>query len=292
MQAIKHQRAVLSLCICAGLGAAPTWANHLEARMIGVSDWSAECSANTLTHWDNMVRSWYNEMDNHGWWHRDGSTVDGNLDRDPLCDPDHGTNCNDHNVLDEADATMFFAHGSDRGDSWGAVLRRDGGPSVNDCWIDAPNASNVGDLFAGDNDLEFLHLSSCHGLDKDNLGNAWRMLQDPTDSPGNGHYGHQVTSFHGWMWITSSLDDDYEDFADDAHSVSIKEAWMDQMYKPDISGSDDQCPVAYAVGANSSDCFNRIDHERYNNVYSDPSGIGYYCYYYYAGCNPGGEGPF
>jgi hypothetical protein len=94
------------------------------------------------------------------------------------------------------------------------------------------------------------------------------------------------------MWIGGCCDDQYEDFASDAFSVSIKDAWMDNMFVTGINGFATQCPVAYAVGANRTDCFNRIDNERYNNIFSDPGPIGYYCYYYYAGCDPEGETAF
>lgn len=78
---------------------------------------------------------------------------------------------------------------------------------------------------------------------------------------------------------------EYEDFADDAFDISIGLAWMENMHR-------DQCPIAYAVGADSNDCFDRLTHERYNNVYSDPESIGYYCYYYYPGCDPDCESAF
>lgn len=269
-----------------------TEADHLEAKMLGVTDWTTECPANDLSYWDDMVSFWYNEIDDHGWYHRDGSTVDGDLDRSKLCDPDQQTPCSDHVFSDDADAVMVFMHGFDAGDTWGGALRRNGGPNVNDCDVNFPNASDNGDVFMGDIDAEFLHLSSCNSLDADNLANSWRAFRDPVDSEINGRRLHQVTGFHGFMWIGGCCDDQYEDFADDAHSVSIKDAWMDTMYVTGINGSSTQCPVAYAVGSNATDCFNRIDHERYNNVFSDPASIGYYCYYYYPGCDPEGEGPF
>ena len=68
------------------------------------------------------------------------------------------------------------------------------------------------------------------------------------------------------MWIGGCCDDQYEDVAADAHAVSIKDAWMDNMYVTGINGNKNQCPVAYAVGSDLADCFARIDHERYNNV--------------------------
>jgi len=91
------------------------------------------------------------------------------------------------------------------------------------------------------------------------------------------------------MWIGSGLVGDYEDFADDAFDITIADAWLDNMYRPDISGSDDQCPVAYAVGANSADTWNRIGTERYNHVLSDPTSIGYWGVIFIGGCDPAAE---
>lgn len=266
-------------------------ANHLEARMIGVSTWDAECPANTLTYWDDMVRFWYDEMPSWGWYHKAGATVDGNLNATKFCDPDFNGSCQDYNYIDDADAVMIFMHGFDAGDVWGGALRRNNGVG-SDCNITFPQGAGADVIHAGDVDLEWMHMSSCNSLDKDNLPNSWRAFEDPVDSPSNHNRLHGLTGFHGFMWIGGCCDDQYEDFAADAHWVSVKDAWMDNMYVTGINGSSTQCPVSYAVGTNASDCFNRIDHERYNNVFSDPGTIGYYCYYYYPGCDPEGEGPF
>ncbi len=272
----------------------PASATHLEAQMYAVTDWIGECPANDVGYWDDMVSFWYNEITDHGWYSKDRKWVDGDLDRDPFCDPDTGlTNCNDGAYLDDGDAVMLAMHGSDSGDHWRGSLRKNGGASVSDCRIDGANAAaDTDELYAGDVDTEFLHFSSCNSMDDDNLPYTWQMFEDPVDSPGNGRRLHQATGFHGFMWIGGCCDDQYEDFADDAFSVSIKDAWMDNMYVTGINGSATQCPVAYAVGTNRTDCFNRIDTERYNNQFGDPGPIGYYCYYYYDGCDPDGESAF
>lgn len=269
-------------------------ATHLEAQMYVVTDWIAECQQNDVPYWDDMVDYWYNEIANHGWYHKDRRFVNGELDRDLLCDPDSGlANCNDGDFMDDGDAVMLGLHGGDSGNHWRGALRRNGGASVNDCFIDASDGDGAAEeLRAGDVDTEFLHFSSCNSMDDDNLPFTWPLFQDAVDSPNNGRRLHQATGFHGFMWIGGCCDDQYEDFAADAFSVSIKDAWMDNMFVTGINGSATQCPVAYAVGANRNDCFNRIDTERYNNVFSDPGSIGYYCYYYYAGCDPSGETAF
>ncbi|MBU6281983.1 hypothetical protein KGQ64_07050 [bacterium] len=272
-------------------------ATHLEAKMYGVDNWNLDCPGNSL-NWSAQVDRWYDEIDDHGWYSRDGRFVDTAMDRDPFCDATQASpNCTDSSRLDDADAAMIFMHGSDSGDHWRGALRDSGGATVNDCWIDAPDASNDfgkgAELYAGDTDLEFLHFSSCNSMDDDNLTNAWRLFRDPSASTNAGLRLHQADGFHGFMWIGSSLRSDYEDFADDAFSVSIRESWMDNMYRTNMGDNNaDQCPVAYAVGTNAADCFNRLDNERYNNIFSDPTSIGYYCYYFYDGCDPDGDGPF
>ena len=70
---------------------------------------------------------------------------------------------------------------------------------------------------------------------------------------------------------------------------NMADAWLDNMYRPNISGSDDQCPVAYAVGRNSTDTWSRIGSERYNQVHSDPTTIGYWGVVFISGCDPAAE---
>jgi hypothetical protein len=271
------------------LGAAASRANHLEAKMYGVDNWDQDCSGNSL-NWSAQVDRWYNEIEDHGWFHKDGRFVDSLMDRDPFCDPDSGAaNCGDYYRIDDGDAVMLFMHGSDSGAHWRGLLRFDGG--FPDCFIDAPESGtdNGGgaELYVGDVDMEFLHLSSCNSMDDDNVTNMWRLMRDPVDSPASGKRLHQLTGFHGCMWIGPGWRDDYEDFADDAFSTSIKEAWLDNMYRADVGDDDlEQCPVAMAIGTSSTDCFNRIDNERYNNVFGDPAGSNVYCYYFFDQCLP------
>jgi len=288
--------ALLSAAAAGMLAVSPASANHLEAKMYGVDNWDQDCSGNSL-NWSAQVDRWYNEIEDHGWYSKDGRFVDNGMDRSPFCDPDAASPCNDGWRMDDGDAVMIFMHGSDSNNHWRGRLRFDGGAAVNDCWIDAPESGTEygagAELYAGDMDMEFLHFSSCNSMDDDNLTNSWRMFRDPIDSPQNGRRLHQADGFHGFMWIGSSLRADYEDFADDAFSVSIKDSWMDNMRRNNMgSNNDDQCPVAMAIGSDRADCFNRIDNERYNNIFSDPSSNGYYCYYYYDGCDPAGDGPF
>jgi hypothetical protein len=260
-------------------GAAPAQ----EAKMYAVTVWDAGCGGSTRNWWDNMADAWYNEITNKGWsflgwcisghcgdaYSKDGRQVNGNIVNSQFADINEVAWGNDTLHLDEGDAVMVAWHGSESGNVYQGSMRVNeaGG---GDC------ALRRDEMEIGDSDLEFLHLSSCQSMDDNQWSSWWRA------------YGraHQVDGFHGWMWIGSGLVNDYRDFADDAFSDTIANAWLDNMYVPNISGDDDQCPVAHAVGANSADMWNRIGTEQYDNVHSDPSSIGYWGVTWITPCDP------
>jgi hypothetical protein len=270
----------------------------LEAKVFAIGDFvptaSGGCGGNDISHWPDMVDEWYDEMGSHG-HAKDGQYTNGNMVLTRFCDPDWNSSCRDHLYLDEADAAMIALHGSDSGDHWQGTLRW---PSIGNCRVDGGGTG--AEINVGDVDLEFLHLSSCYSADDDNLNGIRFALTDPVD----GGHAHQWDGFHGLMWIGGSFDDDYEDFADDAHSVGMAYSWVTNHYhnnSVDCEGydpfnwfgtCDDQCPIAYSIGTSSSNALSRLNNERYNNVYSDPTSHSYYAYMYYAGCDPLGETTF
>jgi hypothetical protein len=128
--------------------------------------------------------------------------------------------------------------------------------------------------------LKFLHLSSCNSLDDNQWSDRWWESFSGL---------HQVDGFHGFMWISTAYTTDYQDFASDAFTSTIANSWIDNLYRPDISGTDDQCPVAYAVGADSNDTWNRIGTERYNNIHSNPNTVGYWGAIWIQNCDPANE---
>jgi hypothetical protein len=274
------------------LSASPALAANREAKMFAITQWTTECSGGTRDSWDDMARGWYDEVTDHGVFYKDGAYVNGTMSRGRFCDPDAPTNtsCADDSYLDDADAAIIALHGSDSSNHWAGSLRvKD---ASGQCMLDAAEGASSDDLFAGDVDLEFLHLSSCFSMDDDNINSSWRMFQDG-DSAKNGQRLHQVDGFHGIMWISSGRVDDYEDFADDAYDVSIRTAWLDNMYDDDAgSNSDEQCPVALSVGSTPTDALNRLRGERYNNIYSDPGDIHGWAYGFFEGCDPASETPF
>ena len=266
----------------------------LEAQMYAITTWTSTCSGGSRSYWDDMCNAWYDEITDCGfnlwgwclWGHcddcfsRDRSWINGSMSPVLFADQTLVSWGNDSSYLDEGDAAMICLHGGDNSGRWSGLTRYQ---ADGDCHINA-----IDEMTVGDYDLEFLHLSSCHSMDDNMIGEAWKYFY----RSGSSRILHQVDGFHGCMWIGSSMVSDYEDFADDAFDMNIALAWMENMYRTNINGYATQCPIAYAVGANSNDCFNRLFHEKYSNVYSDPSSVGYYCYCYYPGCDPECETAF
>ena len=247
-----------------------------KARLYGVTTWDGGCAATSLADWDDMGLAWYNEITNTshtGAYSKDGQFINGNIVDSMFTDAGVVAWGNDHNNIDLAHAAMMFMHGSENSDRWQGSVRVDEA-GTGDCqtW--------QGDMRFGNTSLRFLHLSSCNSLDDNQWADRWW---------GSFSGLHQVDGFHGFMWIWSELNDNYRDFADDAFSTTIGNAWLDNLYYADISGTDDQCPVAYAVGSNSDDTWNRIGTERYNNVLSNPASVGYWGTIYIENCDPANE---
>lgn len=261
----------LSLASLAAL-APPANANHLEAKMYAVTVWNSTCGGSTRNWWDDMADAWYDELGDSDWYFRKFSLVNGNVINSKYADANVVAFGNDSPFLDDGDAVMLAWHGAESGNVWVGSMRVDQS-GAGDCSL------RRDEMALGDSDLEFLHISSCQSMD-DNQWATWWQAFDGV---------HQVDAFHGLMWIGSGRVDDYEDFADDAFDDTIADAWLDNMYVEDISGNDDQCPVAYGVGADSNDMWSRIGSERYDNVHSDPRNIGWWGVIYIEGCNPAAE---
>jgi hypothetical protein len=295
------------ICLCLILSlvafyvSRPTVLQALEANVYVITDWIAECPGGDRPWWDNMCDEWYDEITDCRWlfghpgdcFSRDRRRVNGNMRSGWFAEDFYHTWGRDDDFIDEADAALIGMHGGDEGGYWRGACRRiqsgDGtlsgrGP----CHINAVN-----ELRAGDFDLEFLHLSSCHSLDDNIMINAWHVFGRPDAAP----VLHQLDGFHGCMWIGWGYKFDYEDFADDAFDMSIALAWVENMYRRNIGTTNyEQCPVAYAIGRNARDCFNRRDRERYDNVFSDP--VSPYdnafttCWMAYENCGPDCEDPW
>ena len=107
----------------------------------------------------------------------------------------------------------------------------------------------------------------------------------------------------GEGWIGGGFDNDYKEFAHDAHYIDMGHSWVNNMYDStvDCAGYDpwnwfgtcqEQCPVAYSVGTSGNNALTRLNNERYNNVYSDITGYGGAAIRYIVGCNSVGENSF
>lgn len=252
-----------------------TSAVAMEVKVFAIGDFvptaSGGCGGNDIGHWPVMVDKWYDHMGVHGHT-KDGQYTNGNMTIQRFADPDFFSGALDYIYADDADALMIAAHGGDNGDHWVATMRY---PWSSNCGLDAGGTAN--DMHLGEIDVEFIHLSSCFSGDDDNIWGVHSAMNDPIDQ---GSYAHQWDGFHGIMWIGNRFDNDYKEFAHDAHSIAMARSWVNNMYdsRVDCAGYDpwnwfgtcqQQCPVAYSVGTSGNNALSRLNNERYNNVYSD-----------------------
>lgn len=272
-------------------------ASALEVKPFAIGDFvpsaSGGCGGADRSTWPTMVDAWYDHMAVHGHL-KDGQYNDGNMTLRRFCDPDTlDADCQDHLFLDEADAAMIATHGSDNGDHWQGTMRAS---FAGQCAVEAGGSAD--DVHVGDVDLEFLHLSSCNSADDDNLAPGNRGPRLALTDPVDGGFAHLWTGFHGVMYIRGKYVGDYEDYAHDAHVVGMAYAWVTNHAYFDAedcdgaNGCQDICPVAVSQGESVTRAWNGIQYERYNNVYADPTGNGYWYWMAYEGCDSVNETGF
>ncbi len=258
------------------LGAGPPGVGDKHVICRVVTSWSSNCDGSTRSDWDDMVNAWYAEItndegrpDGHGnrAWDQAGFQRNGNIVDSDFTDPAVVDWGHDDNVsrLDRADAYMVGFHGGETGDAGaGEVIRWRGTVRVNEAG-DGNCKTWQGSMRLGNWDLEFFHISSCHSMCSDSPF-AWE------DSMAN---VHQISGFHGIMYIIPWWPELYADFGDDGFDMSLGDAWLDQLYDPEhwyeLWQDGDQCPVAMASGADLVDAWDRLQNEQYNNVYDDPT---------------------
>ncbi|HYV17444.1 MAG TPA: DUF6345 domain-containing protein [Verrucomicrobiae bacterium] len=309
------------MLIAAGLQAVPALAqggvagppaeNEREAMVRVLTNWNMGCDGASRGPWKDMAQAWYDEITNgaavpggHGGgsWYADGFyhqtwlTFENGLWKNnyvvdsEFTDPDLVAWGKDylHDKPDEVDAFLIATHGSGSGanTAWTAKMLVDE-PGSGDC------GAYQGSMAFGDQDLEFLHLSSCASMDQEDWHPDW-------DSTFQGL--HQADGFHGTMWIYSGADwsNRYRDFADDSFSMPIALAWLDNHYRymcavtaqdPIILERQDQCPVARGVGFGQADAVNRMMTEQYDNILSDPDNPTWQHVFYLESCDPKGQPP-
>jgi hypothetical protein len=257
-----------------------------EARIRVVTNWNAGCSGSSRSHWGDMGMAWYDEITDdairpfgHGsaCYRRSGTQINGSIVDSDFVDPDNQTWGHDDIVADESDALWVGMHGgNDSGDHrWRGSVR------VNESG-DGNCGTYQGHIELGDDDMEFLVLSSCYSMDYEDWWDEWSSSFDGL---------HEINGFHGTMYISWIYDNNYREFADDAFRISIADSWIDNLYDRHASGSDDQCPVSRVVGTSQNDCRDRLNSERYDNLMADSPGLGEprsHRTRYVVGCNPCG----
>lgn len=262
-----------ALCFATAVSPPLALADHLETKMYGVTVWDGGCSGSTRNSWDDMVEAWYDVMGDSSWYHKKFKLVNGNIINSKFADATKVSWGRDSSYLDDADAAMLFWHGSEDGDVYRGKMRLDESGD-GDCRV------REDEMDLGDQDLEFLALSSCQSLDDNQWKQWWKSFKGL----------HQLDGFHGLMWISSGRVSDYRNFAEDAFDGPIADAWLDNLYDTNIGDDNvDQCPVAYGVGNGRTDLWNRIDHERYDNIQSDPTTHTRWGATFIIGCNPASE---
>jgi Family of unknown function (DUF6345) len=275
----------------------------LKVDMYAIGNWSGgDCTpgntANDRGSWPGMAQAWYDKMGMIG-HSRTGKFVDGNMSVKRFCDPAVNANCNDYSWVDWPDAAIVAAHGFDAGNAWGALMRNS---ALGTCSTKMGTSSS--NVFVGDNNLKFLHASSCLSLNDNYFGEMRTAMKKPGSASGRGL--HVMTGFHGLMWISSSFNNDYAETGLDGHFVSVARSWTNNHYKSNqfscaaydpfnIFGTcQDQCPSAMTVGASGGEALNRLFNERYNNssAFGAPTGNSYYAWMGYPGCDPVGQDGF
>jgi hypothetical protein len=297
-----HPQLRMALRCAAGLAlsTALSTALALKVDMYAIGNWSGgncapgDTDANRGS-WPGMANAWYDWMGVMGHT-KTGKFVDGDMTVKRFCDPSWNPGCRDYVYVDWPDAAIVAAHGYNAGNGWGALMRN---AALGTC---SATMGNGGNMHVGDNNLKFLHASSCLSLNDSyfaGMGSAMKKVGNPKGL-------HVMTGFHGLMWISSSFNGDYAATAINGHMQSVARAWTGAHYKSNrfscaaydpfnwFGTCQDQCPTAMTVGANGASALNRLLNERYNNsaAFGPPNGNAAYAWMGYPGCDPAGENGF
>ncbi len=286
------RRGVLLFSLLGGavaLAASPTYKAEREVVVRVINNWNGGVCGGSTRCWSDMTAAWYVEMVNplpKPWGHAsDAWVADGHYTNGYNVDS-HYTDSSivnwgrDHwnDRPDEVDVAMIAMHGYNASGNrrWVGGVR-----------VDEPGTGNCnawqGHMEFGDNDIEFLHISSCVSMDEEDWHPNWSESFKKI---------HQINAFHGVMFIFcngSSYPPRYREFADDSYYMPIALAWLDNMYDRRSGADNDQCPVSRGVGVGASgeaNCWARMYSERYTNVHSDPVNPTWHGVIYMTPCNP------
>ncbi len=300
----RPARLMLKCIVGAAVSTALSSAMALKVDMYAIGNWSAgNCAPgdtdSNRTSWPGMAQAWYDWMGNMG-HSKTGKFVDGNMTVRRFCDPTFNANCRDFSYVDWPDAAIVAAHGFNAGARWGALMRNS---EFGTCSTVMGGTTGSGaNMFVGDQNLKFLHASSCLSLNDDYFNNMRVAMR----KPGASRALHVYTGFHGLMWISSSYNGDYASAAINGHVQPVSTAWVTSHYKSNkmaCEGYDpfnwfgtcqDQCPAAMSIGPSGGNALNRLLNERYNNsgAFGSPTGNSHYAWMGYRGCDPVGENAF
>lgn len=257
----------------------PSYGNY-ETKIYAVTTWDDDCPGDTVPWWDDYCDEWYDTVTDRASWDRSGRQVNGNVRDGKFCDEDRVAWGEDDVYLDDADAAMVCLHGQDYFGRWRGYMR-----------VDPEGGENCKawqyHMDFGDDDLEFLFLSSCNSAD-DNYLVGTPNWYDSFEGI------HQIGGYHGFMHIGSDGVQNYEDFANDSFYDGVATAWVLNMhhYWGDPNWVWD-CPVAIVEGNSSHDAADRADNElmQMKAPYSDPTGDDF-VWKAYDLCDPDGEDAF
>jgi len=295
----------LALRCMAGLAlsTALSTALALKVDMYAIGNWSGgNCAPGDTDSnrgsWPGMANAWYDAMGAMGHL-RTGKFVDGDMTVKRLCDPSVNPGCRDYSYVDWPDAAIVAAHGYNASNGWGALMRN---TALGTCSSIMGGTSPNRNVFVGDNNLKFLHASSCLSLNDTYFGNMGAAMMKTGANKGL----HVFTGFHGLMWIHPNYNGDYAATAMAGHVQSVARAWTTNHYKSNkmacaaydpfnwFGTCQDQCPSAMTIGASGGSALNRLLNERYNNsaAFGSPNGRSHYAWMGYPGCDPVGENAF
>ena len=300
----KHTRLVLRCVAGAALSTALSCALALKVDMYAIGNWSGgNCAPGDTDSnrgsWPGMASAWYDWMGNMGNT-KTGKFVDGNMTVKRFCDGNlKAGGCQDYLYVDWPDAAIMALHGYNASNGWGGLMRN---TALGTCSTIMGGTSPNRNMAVGDNNLKFLHASSCLSLNDNYFSNMRNSMMKPGANKGL----HVFTGFHGLMWISSSYNGDYAATAIAGHAQSVARAWTNNHYKSNkmaCAGYDpfnwfgtcqDQCPSAMTIGHTAGNALNRLLNERYNNsaAFGSPLNRSYYAWMGYPGCDPVGENAF
>jgi hypothetical protein len=230
--------------------------------------------------WDSYCQTWMGAMSTWGWQTAGYGGPDLSAEK---FDSSYGKDNLAPTGVDSGQAALICTHGCKSSDGWRGTMHSKSTVSGTDCTADA-NSMALGPNSGGK--LKFLHLSSCHSM-------RWSTMVTWRNKAAKGV--HVVTGFHGIMYITPFRIAEYQNLANNGHSMSVALAWVWSMYHSwnfaeAMIGWGETCPVSMVLADNYTNAMNRMWGERYNAIDADrPTNTWYVLFP--GGCAPKDDDP-